>query len=713
MQANRESTVRPCGHSGLLSASYRSGTAILSAGSIPFMHKRHSAMSCAHGNEQVESTDGFHKSMLGETYCIILLLSLLGVALPAISLGQSPFLLKTFGPGSDTTVRGAFSSDSSFIITAGGGMHKWSSENGAQLVLFDVAFTEETTAIGISRSGETAVIGYTSGDLAGFNTTTGRKTFGFRAHSSPVISISFSENDDKMVTSCYDNVAKVWDFESKSLLGSLVGHQGRVEDVSFSNNGALIVTASQDKTVMIWEAESFQVVHTLSGHSSWVLSARFSRDDVYVISGARDGVAKLWEVETARLVRSYAGLDNQEPSVDISPDNRYIAMNDGSSVMLVNASNGNLIRRLNDQYANVRRVAFSPDGRFLLSTGSSGMPESSVRIWDVKTGMFLHALTGHIDSVTAVSFAADKNRIATASLDGTVRLWDIQTGAYRKILGVTGQSPYWGLRSSGLIHCAMYSSDGAFILSGGEGNFYGGRDSVRIWRSDNYSLISNLSSPGGGVRALAQDFQGERFAIGTDDGNVRVYRMETGAFLLDLPLMAHHIDSVAFSHSGQELAVTGRATRQARLVFFAQVWDLQAIQMKMEATRNSPYDRIVFAKDDSSIIAAGPAIEILHNDTGETLERFAVNNNCTALDLSSDGRFLVAGSYYGQVYIYDLSNFALLRTFEGHVSKVNSVAFSPDQKYALSGSLDRSAKLWKLDDILPPWPPTSDSLLFY
>src|SRR5690606_31999273 len=134
------------------------------------------------------------------------------------------------------------------------------------------------------------------------------------------------------------------------------------------------------------------------------------------------------------------------------------------------------------------------------------------------------------------------------------------------------------------------------------------------------------------------------------------------------------------------------------LVFFAQVWDLQAIQMKMEATRNSPYDRIVFAKDDSSIIAAGPAIEILHNDTGETLERFAVNNNCTALDLSSDGRFLVAGSYYGQVYIYDLSNFALLRTFEGHVSKVNSVAFSPDQKYALSGSLDRSAKLWKLDD---------------
>ena len=38
----------------------------------------------------------------------------------------------------------------------------------------------------------------------------------------------------------------------------------------------------------------------------------------------------------------------------------------------------------------------------------------------------------------------------------------------------------------------------------------------------------------------------------------------------------------------------------------------------------------------------------------------------------------------------------LIRTFEGHASRVNSVSFSPDSKYALTGSSDGTAKLWEV-----------------
>ena len=37
-----------------------------------------------------------------------------------------------------------------------------------------------------------------------------------------------------------------------------------------------------------------------------------------------------------------------------------------------------------------------------------------------------------------------------------------------------------------------------------------------------------------------------------------------------------------------------------------------------------------------------------------------------------------------------------LRRFEGHTSYVNSVCFSPDGRYALSGSLDKTLRLWEV-----------------
>jgi WD40 repeat protein/DNA polymerase III delta prime subunit len=68
-----------------------------------------------------------------------------------------------------------------------------------------------------------------------------------------------------------------------------------------------------------------------------------------------------------------------------------------------------------------------------------------------------------------------------------------------------------------------------------------------------------------------------------------------------------------------------------------------------------------------------------------------------AVAISKDGRFMVSGSDDKTVKLWDLKNGRLIKTLEGHVRTVLSVFISPDNRWILSGSSDNTVKLWNLE----------------
>ncbi len=86
-----------------------------------------------------------------------------------------------------------------------------------------------------------------------------------------------------------------------------------------------------------------------------------------------------------------------------------------------------------------------------------------------------------------------------------------------------------------------------------------------------------------------------------------------------------------------------------------------------------------------------------HWDVSFVVRRFTEHDSgVTSVAVTPDGKYVVSGSGDKTLRLWELATGQEVRRFTGHEGSVTSVAVTPDGKYVVSGSDDKTVRLWEL-----------------
>ncbi|KJH49670.1 WD domain, G-beta repeat protein [Dictyocaulus viviparus] len=303
--------------------------------------------------------------------------------------------------------------------------------------------------------------------------------------------------------------------------GSMVlrGHEEHVI-TCLQIQGDMLVTGSDDNTLRVWSIEKGKLLFSLVGHTGGVWTSQLSTDGKYIISGSTDRTVKNFKVWSARdgsLIHTLHGHTSTVRCMSLCR-NILVSGSRDTTLRAWNIETGMCEQYLTGHVAAVRCVQFDLDnGRIV-----SGAYDFTIKVWDFETGICKYTLTGHTNRVYSLLLDARRNIVVSGSLDTTIRVWDIFDGTCISVLsGHHSLTSGMQLRGDILVSCNADSD-------------------VRVWNIRDGSCMYRLHGPNGHTSAITslQFLDNGIVVTSGDDGAVKLWDVMKGEFIRDLVVLS-------------------------------------------------------------------------------------------------------------------------------------------------------------------------------
>ena len=499
--------------------------------------------------------------------------------------------------------------------------------------------------------------------------------------------------------------------------------KGGIRSMQFSPDGRQLAVGS---TIGVWlyDVKTGKELTMFPGRCQ---SLSFSPDGRFLANGGGkfrvNGTfsvqeLQLWEVATGRKVSFTDALPSAAVlrlsddgkmlvSLDLSRDtiNRFEFETGRKSELKINKQKGIGI-------AKSETYALSDDK---LATGEKN---GKIELWDTKTGEKLSSFHEQDTSkrVFSLVFSPNGTSLAGGSEDNLVRIWDL----------TSNKEPILLRKHIGWVNVLAFSPDGEILASGSTDK------TVVLWNAITGELLTTLKGHINGIAALTFSPDGALLVSGSTDGTIKFWDTVSGK------LVPKHI--TGHTEQVKTLSFINDSNTLASVAFngIISFWDLKTMQ-KTNTQMKRLHDLLyiaAFSPDGTQLASTGSEGRIVFSRTGgfigyttsdSSVSLVEVQTGRYLKDLKTDGGpFVVAYSpngkkvalnSYSNVRVWDIETGSCLNIplsdkwqldHNGEVivppnlkpedvpkfPMICALAFSPDGKMIVSGTVEGMIQLW-------------------
>ncbi len=356
-------------------------------------------------------------------------------------------------------------------------------------------------------------------------------------------------------------------------------------------------------------------------------------------------------------------------------------------------------------------LAYDPTGTLVASGASDGV----VMVFDVGKGFCTHVFRGHEGVVHTVAFHPDASRLQlySTAADNTVRVWDLRS---RECVAT--------LRTHvGLPTCLAFSADGGTLLTGGRDQLVG------VWRLRDFSLLTSIAVMEAveglvvlpaAADADADDAPGRTpplvFATAGDAGLLRCWdaasgrcvrkqasphRREAFSALSHLARCGDALLAVSTDHNFLFHSASSLQPTRCIVGNNDEITDLRCVRTAPAGEAAAAAGADAAEAQCAQLAVATNSEQVRLFGTADMACRLLCGHTdvVLALDVSADHEHVASASKDCTARVWSARTGECVAVCEGHVEAVGAVVFTRRGGMLISGSKDKTMKLWKLGEL--------------
>ena len=383
----------------------------------------------------------------------------------------------------------------------------------------------------------------------------------------------------------------------------------------------------------LWDPTTGMQIGTINAHESKVSQVFINQNRIY--SCGLDKTIKIWNMNDYKEIKTYKIHDSPILSLAIDSTDECLVSGDESGLIhLTNLMQENSITT-NGHLDGVSGLVFIPFSNTLLSCSY----DSTIKIWNLTSNGLIEEgkLEGHEQKIMALAISPDGNKIASGGTDKYVKLWDL----------ISKKTEFTLEGHEEEIYALVFSKEENSLISGSLDK------TIKVWSYLDGRLIRTIEGHAGAITSLVVTRSGAKVFSGSNDKTIRGWILSKDSNSITF-IKGNKTEVIALEVLSDSQRILTCGTHENTI----KVWDLTQKRNIKELSGH-----------ESSV---------------------------SSVSSNSNGTTFASGGADGSIIIWNAINYEKTIFDKCHLDEVSFLKYSYDNKWLVSGSLDKSIKVWEV-----------------